>query len=341
MSKTKFCLTTLLFIILFTLSKSLVFAQDIHFSQFNKSPLYVNPSYTGMFDGNWRFTNNYRNQWSSIGTAFETISAGFDKPFRLQRGSIAPGIYFVNDQSGAASLTTNKVFISLAYHRFINQHKISGGIQAGYVMNTFEMSSLTFPAQYNEYTGYFDSELPSQIDNYDENINFPDVNLGFAWSHSFEKITPVAGISVYHINTPSMSYLDNSDAKLPVRLAFNTYADIKLSDHWFARPDLFTSFTRKASNYLIGGVAGYNFAIESMLDKIYAGTEFRTQFHSTDAVVVMVGLGLIGFDVGISYDINISGLNQATNFKGAFEISLVYTNFVKELDRITIPCDRY
>ncbi|MFO7789716.1 MAG: PorP/SprF family type IX secretion system membrane protein [Bacteroidales bacterium] len=339
MQKTKYCLIIAMLLFFFSLKPAS--AQDIHFSQYNKSPLYVNPAYTGMFEGNWRFTNNYRNQWSSIGAAFKTISAGFDKPFTTRKGSVATGVYFVNDQSGAAALTANKVFFSLAYHANIKKHKISGGIQAGYIIQTFDMNSLTFPAQYNSNTGLYDSNLPHQINTWDENINFPDINAGIAWSKTFGKITPVAGISTYHINTPNMSYLQNDDAKLPIRLAFNTYAEIKLTDHWFVRPDFFTSHTSKASNYLAGGIAGYNFAIEEMLEKIYAGAELRTQFHSTDAFVIMAGIGFMGFDVGISYDFNVSGLHQATNFKGAFEISLVYTNFVKELDRIAIPCDRY
>jgi type IX secretion system PorP/SprF family membrane protein len=339
MQKTKFCFIIL--VILLSLSTKAVFSQDIHFSQFGKSPLYVNPAYTGMFEGNWRFTNNYRNQWSSIGPAFKTISAGFDKPFRINKGRIGTGVYFVNDQSGAASLTANKVYFSLSYLTRIRQQQISYGIQAGYVMQTYDMNSLTFPAQYNPNTGYYDADLPHQVNNYNENVNYPDINAGIAWSNSFGKITPVAGISAFHINSPAMSSLNNNEAKLPLRLAFNTYAVINLTDHWFVRPDFFTSYTNKASDYLIGGIAGYNFGIKNMFEKIYAGTEFRTHFHTTDAAVVMIGFGFMGFDLGISYDINISGLKQATNFKGAFEISLVYTNFVKELKRITIPCDRY
>ncbi len=339
MLKAKINFVILGMLILFCVKQG--FTQDVHFSQFSKNPLYVNPSYTGMFDGNWRFTNNYRNQWSSIGPPFKTISAGFDKPFKVKRGSIGAGVFFVNDQSGAAALTANKVYASMAYLSNIRSHTISLAVQAGYVIQTYDMNSLTFPAQYNSSTGYFDSDLPNQIDTWDENVNYPDINAGIAWSKQFGKITPVAGMSAHHINNPSLSYLRNDEAKLPMRIAVNTYADVKLTKHWFVRPDFFTSFTTKTSDYLIGGVAGYSFDLESMLEKIYAGTEFRTQFHTTDAAVIMAGLGFLGFDIGISYDINLSRLRQATNFKGAFEISLVYTNFVKELERIAIPCDRY
>jgi type IX secretion system PorP/SprF family membrane protein len=319
-----------------------LYAQDIHFSQFEKSPLHINPAYTGMFEGNWRFANNYRNQWSAVGIPYKTISAGVDKPFPLvNRQHIGAGIYFVNDHSGAAVLTSNKVYISASYHTEISGHKLGAGIQAGYVLNTFSMDPLTLPGQYNPNTGYFDSDMPNYLEVWDENINYPDINLGISWSKRFGEITPVAGLSAYHINNPSVTFLRDDEASLPLRFAFNAYSTINLTEQWYVRPDVFTSFTTKASNYLVSGVAGYNFPIEFILDKVYAGVGLRTQFHSTDAAIVKFGVGMMGFDLGISYDMNISALHKATNFKGAFELSLIYTNFVGDLDRITIPCDRY
>jgi type IX secretion system PorP/SprF family membrane protein len=293
-----------------------------------------------MFDGNWRFSNNYRNQWSAVGTPFKTISAGFDKPFKLRKGYVGLGIYMINDQSGAASLTANKVYLSLSYHRQFKKQHFYGGIQAGYIIEGFDIDPLTFPGQFDNSTGVFNSNLPNYINQWDENINFPDFNIGLAWSSKFNNITPVAGISAFHINNPQMSFLRDEN-KLPVRIAINAKATIKLKNNLFVKPDIFVSYHKTASDYLMGGCIGYNFPIEMFLDKLYAGTEIRTQFHSTDAVIAMLGIGFMGFDVGISYDVNISSLSQATNMRGAFELSIIYTNFVSDLTQITIPCDRY
>ena len=43
-----------------------VFAQDIHLSQYNASPLNLNPSLTGLFDGDFRFVGNQKTQWTSV-----------------------------------------------------------------------------------------------------------------------------------------------------------------------------------------------------------------------------------------------------------------------------------
>ena len=55
----------LLCIILATVTVS-GYAQDIHFSQFYASPLTMNPAMTGMMDGTFRATAQYREQWSSL-----------------------------------------------------------------------------------------------------------------------------------------------------------------------------------------------------------------------------------------------------------------------------------
>ena len=53
-------------------------AQDIHFSQFYASPLTLNPSLTGNFDGLMRFGGNYRNQWASVSVPYSTASVYTD-----------------------------------------------------------------------------------------------------------------------------------------------------------------------------------------------------------------------------------------------------------------------
>jgi type IX secretion system PorP/SprF family membrane protein len=336
----KFLLRQFFVCIFLGLGVGMVHSQDLHFSQFSQSPLFVNPAYTGMFDGNWRFSNNYRTQWSAVGNPFSTISVGFDKPFKLRKGGVGLGVFVANDQSGSAVLTANKIFLSLSYHRKFGKHKLFMGAQAGYVLESFEIDPLTFPSQYNDNTGLFDSGMPNYLDNWDDNINYPDINLGIAWTANLNGLVPIVGFSVFHVNSPPVSLL-KEDAKLSPRFAANASTYIPLKNRWYVKPDIYTNFQKTASNYLAGGTIGYNFPLEEFMDKVYAGAEVRTQFHSTDALVAVIGFGFMGLDVGLSYDLNISGLSKATNMRGAFEVSLVYTNFVSELNRISIPCDRF
>ena len=60
------------------------FAQDIHLSQFNSCPQNLNPSQTGMFNGDWRFVGNYRTQWAGISVPFVSYSIAADTRLRTK-----------------------------------------------------------------------------------------------------------------------------------------------------------------------------------------------------------------------------------------------------------------
>ena len=59
---------------------------------------------------------------------------------------------------------------------------------------------------------------------------------------------------------------------------------------------------------------------------IMIGTHLRTSTINSDAFIPSVQLEVAEYTIGISYDMNISGLKTASSGKGGFEISLRYGN---------------
>ena len=57
-------------------------AQDIHFTQFYLTPLNTNPAYTGAFEGTFRLSGIYRDQFAGVlnSNPFRTPSFGVDAP---------------------------------------------------------------------------------------------------------------------------------------------------------------------------------------------------------------------------------------------------------------------
>ncbi|MDD4150766.1 MAG: PorP/SprF family type IX secretion system membrane protein [Bacteroidales bacterium] len=332
----------LLTIIIYCLSTQNVNAQDIHFSQFYASPMSLNPAETGFFDGNWRFTNNYRTQWSAIGVPYNTISAGFDKPFKLNKNSnFGLGVFFVNDKSGSSQLTVNKLFLSGNYMLTIdNIHNFGIGVQLGYIVKSFSLDGLTLPSQYNPNSGYFDPELPNNLNAWDENINYPDLNLGFSYKGKSDRLNPFAGLALFHIINPKESFLRTED-KLPMRLVINGGVEFALKKNIIIKPNLLTMYHKRAGDWIISTLGYYLLPEGKMIEKAFFGIQGRTSFNTFDAIIFTGGVGLYDFDIGLSYDINISKLSAATNNRGAFEISIIYKNLTKTLTKIALPCDRY
>jgi hypothetical protein len=112
---------------------STVNCQDIHFSQFNFSPLNQNPANTNLFDGDYRFVGNYRNQWPSVPVRYNTFSASAEMNFAtLKNGDrIGAGLVFFFDRAGDSRFTSLNTAISVSYIKTLDKnrhHAISGGI---------------------------------------------------------------------------------------------------------------------------------------------------------------------------------------------------------------------
>ena len=60
-------------------------SQDAQFSQFDKSPLSINPAFAGAFYGDIRLLANYRNQWS-VSAPYNTFAFSYDMGLMKRKG---------------------------------------------------------------------------------------------------------------------------------------------------------------------------------------------------------------------------------------------------------------
>ncbi len=317
-------------------------AQDIHFSQYYASPLSLNPANTGNFDGSWRFMNNYRNQWSALSIPYRTISVGIDGKIRfwlLPMENFAMGLFFINDKSGPAGLTVNKLYLSIAWHKSFNGHNLHGGIQGGMVFKNFSMDGLTFPSQFDMTTGYFNNQLVTNEQNFQLNTNYADLNFGLAWSKKLRLFEPEFGISFFHLTNPKETFFESNN-RLPIRTIYTGGLNVPLGN-FYLHPRLLYMRQHRAAEFLGGSEIGYKIPKSNIIKEIFAGYYFRNDYTTTlDAHIAVIGLQIKQFRLGFSYDINSSPLKIATNKRGAFEISLIYISKSTVPQKITIPCDR-
>lgn len=327
--------------VMFLVSISL--AQDIHFSQFYASPLTLNPATTGNYTGNWRIMNNYRRQWDAISIPFETISIGYDRQFYINNKKISAGLILINDVSGDAKLGVNKIFLSAAYHKVFIHHSIHIGFQGGYVIKSFNINKSTFPDQFNNTTGYFDPAISNNETNAGEQLSYLDLNAGFIWSLKIKRFEPQIGAALFHFNKPKETYYSD-DNKLPLRQVFHAGGKVYLSKKFFIFPNLLYMSHAQASDILIGTNIGSDFSKNrSKIKSVFAGAYFREgiKFDEMDAVVCVIGINFNNLDVGVSYDINVSSLQEISHYRGGLEISIIYTAISTVIQKISIPCERY
>lgn len=132
----KLRLTLLISIGLFV--SSFVYSQDIHFTNYSYSPLYLSPAKTGSFLGSYRVGINFREQFSSfIVNPYQTFMTSAEMSFAIgfkPHHWIGAGINVFTDKSGDLDFQNNGVQLSLAYHFAIDpKYKtvITLGLQYG------------------------------------------------------------------------------------------------------------------------------------------------------------------------------------------------------------------
>ena len=144
----------------------ILFAQDIHYTQINATPLAVNPAFTGMFDGSLRASAIYRTQWEDVTIPYTTVGASVDIPIYLNKygNYLAAGVQFMRDAAGDGNLINADGLFSLAYHKFyglsqyLKRHKgaeLGIGVQAGFGNREFDISGLYFNDKLSELPYHF------------------------------------------------------------------------------------------------------------------------------------------------------------------------------------------
>ena len=302
------------------------FAQDIHFSQFNSSPLNLNPALTGLFDGDYRFVGNDRNQWGSVTVPYKTFSGSYDMRMlagKIKSGILGGGIIFNNDRAGDASLGITQANLSLSYSKKIDKDSVqllSVGVQTGIAQRSIDYTKLMFDEQYDG-----DTYNP----NYNTGQNFSsssftyfDVSSGVNWFYRpRERFKMNFGASMFHINTPKQNFLNANDVKLHRKVVLHGSGQFKvrpkidlMPSFIFERQNTFQEFVVGTSfRYMIQSFEGYNNAF-------YLGGFYRT----SDAFIFSTGMDYKNINVGLSYDVNISKLRPASNGRGGLELSVIY-----------------
>ena len=326
----------ILFLFVLVLTKQISLpAQDLHFSQFFNSPLSTNPANTGFIpDADYRLGANYRNQWSSVMSApYKTMSVFGDAQLfrdKLENGWLGLGGLLLNDQAGSGSLTSTKIYGSLAYHQMLGLSSLlSAGFNIGWANKRINQSKLKFPDQFDG--KFFDNTLPTSVILTNDNVSYLDVHAGMNYAYfPDENVYINAGYSLQHVNRPRESFFDDptTSGRIPIRQTGFINAILKVNDQLIVNPNAYFSTQAKATELVFGINANYNLSQygENGAKQLLAGVYYRLG----DAIVPMVGFELKHVQFAFSYDVTLSPLSKYNGYRGALEFSIIKKGFYPE-----------
>lgn len=308
------------------MSRSATAQVDAHFSQYYAYPLWLNPGLTGVMDGDYRITANYKRQWADISNPYETEALSFDTyPYK----NLGFGVTVLHQSAGDAGYNYTNALFSAAYRAILDHSQmnvLSIGIQAGVINRRFNPNKLQLGSQWDPIYGYDPGTASGENFNVTSALNF-DANFGIVYfnQNPHNKANVFAGVSVYHLSRPHSEFFKKSNARLPMRFNVHGGVKLKLEPRFFLTPQLI--YLRQGNAYEITGGLYGQYVLTDQSDFLFGAT-----YRNKDAVVPFIGFHLGDFTMGLSYDVNVSDLKVASMKKGGLEISLSYIRHKKIVD---------
>lgn len=297
-------------------------AQDIHYSQIERSPLNYNPALAGDFNATYRLVLNNKQQWNSFTNGYKTFSGSIDTRRHIAKKPIhiGTGILFNSDVAGDGNLGLMNIQIPLAIHYELAHMNttISLGFMAGLNQYKVDLNKLTFGTDYN---GHIFNPTQTASDPFGNNqLSFLDLSTGFNLLYGETNQTSAQlGISYFHLNQPDVSFSGDRFNKLPGKVIIHALFTWPVSSGAYVLPHLFY-FNQGPYQEILAG-AYYRIHPNNMqFHMLRAGFFYR----GNDAVILKFGFDYLDYSIGLSYDFNISTLTKASNGMGGFEFSLIY-----------------
>ena len=291
------------FLLILSLSVN-TWAQDVHFSQFMANSFVLNPAMVGVQKNDYKVNLQRKSQWASVSVPFTTFTLGLERKDILPSHSI--GVQFLNDIAGDSRFKTTGLHFTYVKSIPI---RIQNTLRFGAEFGLFQRSIIVDDLVFNK---------PENLSNF--NFSFPDFSLGVASQNNLnENLLLEIGIAFFHINKPKQSFTDNDAIRLNQKINFHTNLNYAYTDKLSMRPKLVFSSQDIDKEFLFG--CDFNYLLEGEKNIILkSGIADRIN----DAFILYLGAEVEGLSCVVSYDVNTSSLNSASDGKGGFEFAFAY-----------------
>jgi type IX secretion system PorP/SprF family membrane protein len=323
-------------------------AQDIHFSQYNFTPLTLNPGLTSVYK-DLQATVNYKQQWQSV-NAYTTYGATLEMKLnqkawtRMQKMTetykkklikgLAFGLNFFSDKAGDGNLRTAIGNLSVAYHAMLNpKNTLSAGLMGGIIQRSIDPSGLRWNSQYQG--GAYDPSANSGENLGTQSFLVTNYSAGILWSYgepasylsANDQKFLNAGLSVSNLTRPQAGFTSGDPLYMRWTFHANSVFGIK-NTHYSIAPSLLYMQQGPQREITFGMFMKYKVKEESVYTGVIKSTMFSLGcfYRNKDAIIPCLLIELDKYSIGVSYDTNISGLTAATAGRGGFEIALRFGN---------------
>ena len=330
------------------MNSTVAYSQDILLSQYYAQPLLRNPALAGVFTGDIRVVASYRNQWQSITDPFRTfgLSTEIKIPVNiLEDDNLTIGLQIIKDVAGTSQLGQVQVMPALNYSILLSGEKnsyLSLAFMGGFMQQKFDPTKLVLNDQFITGSNGSFSIAPASSQAFtNTDVSYRDLAAGLSYNGELNGSADYfIGAAMFHVVRPNVAFFESNTVKLNRKYTVN--AGISFPSGEYDELILYGDYFRQGGNSTVQG--GFMYRNDLYVsDDERKGITGGVLYRWNDAIIPVLQLELKNFNIGASYDVNVSKLVKASQYRGGVEITLAYKNFlnVRKRELRTTRCPRF
>lgn len=311
-----------------------LYAQDLNFSQFYELPMLRNPALAGFFKGDIRVTSIYKNQWEVVPVKYRTQGLGVESKFAVGSGDdyMSMGLQMTNDMAGDGRLGRTQILPVVAFHKSLNADRdmyLTAGFIGGPVSQRVDPTRLRFDDQF--VNGAYSPTNPTRQTFSETNFTYWDMGAGLSFSSEVAYGTRFyLGASYFHFNNPKVAFSALNDIRLNRKFTLNGGLSLQTGES--DQLSFFGDVYFQGGNMQVQAGSLFRHTLVDYTDEEAVSLSVGGFYRSNDALLPVVRLDYMKFGLGMSYDINISHLKAASQFRGGLEVTLSYRSYLNMMN---------
>lgn len=315
-------------------------AQDPSFAQFFSSPLNINPALTANINADWRMISNIRDQWIGPASPYLTGTISYDRKILQEKMAhiseknyLGVGGMLMFDHAMAGTQKSTYASANLSYSVLLadndTKQRLGVGFGAIYGRRYIDFSRVDFEEQF---TGNgFDTNLPTGESALSNMKPYFSASAGITYTIKNEKSNIDIGVAGFHFNQPKQTFLEDPHQILPIRKVAHINFETLINDRVVLNSNAIYQEQKEANYYSFGASLGYfvGGAQETLLNG-------GLWYWSKNSVIPYLGISYKDFQFGVSYDVTVSKLREATPKAKTFEVAIILRG--KKDPTGIIPC---
>jgi type IX secretion system PorP/SprF family membrane protein len=239
------------------------------------------------------------------------------------------------DVAGESRFGTTQGRVSLSYSKKMAGYRKKAsylviGADAALSSRSISNADLRWPSQISADKGFDPTAFNNEPNFNDFDFLYADIAAGLLWFSVIDNNTNwYFGAALHHLNRPNVTFLGD-EVNLYSRYTLHAGMQFEIARKISMLP--FGVYMAQGPHRSLNAGTNFRFAMgpsRTTNQSFEVGAWYRVGnkveggLHS-DAVILSSRFNYEQFGIGFSYDINVSGLRQASPANGAFEFSLIY-----------------